>query len=172
MPDHPKSLKDPSEIAARKKRLDEKHVKPLTEFVRKIRRERRGYDVPYFDPLDGGVRAKCLFMLESPGRMTKKMGCGVRRGGRVGSGFVSRNNNDETAKNFFEANEVAKLPRKWTVTWNIVPWDLSKDGQKQPPTKAEIELGLTSPLSLRSVMAVRRRLASGRKIGRRKGAEG
>ncbi len=75
--------------------------------------------------------------------MTKKMGPGVRRGGRVGSGFVSRDNNDETAKNFFEANEVAKLPRKLTVTWNIVPWDLSKDGQKQPPTKADIELGLT-----------------------------
>jgi len=43
----------------------------------------------------------------------------------------------------FEANEAAKLPRKWTVVWNIVPWDLSKNGRKQPPTKADIELGLT-----------------------------
>jgi hypothetical protein len=55
MKDHPKSLKDPSQIAARKKRLDEKHINPLTEFVKKIRRERRGYDVPYFDPLDSSV---------------------------------------------------------------------------------------------------------------------
>jgi uracil-DNA glycosylase len=56
------------------------------------------------------VQAECLFLLEAPG------------GRAVGSGFVSRNNPDETAKNFFQLNEEAGLPRGRTVTWNVVPW--------------------------------------------------
>lgn len=40
----------------------------------------------------------------------------------VESGFVSRNNPDETAKNFFEVNQQADIPREVTITWNIVPW--------------------------------------------------
>ncbi len=67
MPSHPKSLKSPSGIAGRKKRLNERHVKSLTELVRKIRRERQEHDVPHFDPIDGGVSASCLFVLKFPG---------------------------------------------------------------------------------------------------------
>jgi len=133
MKDYPKSLKDPSEIEARKQRLSQKHIKPLTDLVEEIKHEQPGKDVPWFDPLDGGIRAQCLFVLESPGRMTKN---------KSGSGFISRNNNDETAKNFFNFNEEAGIPRKNTVTWNIVPWDISLNGKKQTPQKSEIETGL------------------------------
>jgi hypothetical protein len=52
--------------------------------------------------------AECLFLLEAPG------GNAVE--------FISRNNNDETAKNFFKLNTDANLPRMRTVSWNIVPW--------------------------------------------------
>src|SRR5438874_12179802 len=48
--------------------------------------------IPDFDPWDGGVHAQVLFLLEAPGSKA------------VDSGFVSRNNPDETAKNFFELN--------------------------------------------------------------------
>jgi uracil-DNA glycosylase len=63
-----------------------------------------------FDPCDGGVTAECLFLLEAPGAKA------------VGSGFISRNNPDETASNFFAVNAEAGIPRSRTVTWNAVPW--------------------------------------------------
>ena len=73
--------------------------------------------VPYFDPWDGGVEATTLFLLEAPGPKA------------VHSGFVSRNNPDETAKNFFELNIEAGIDRKRTVIWNAVPWYIG-DGRK------------------------------------------
>jgi uracil-DNA glycosylase len=41
---------------------------------------------------------------------------------RSGSGFISRNNNDESAKATFEFMRRAGLPRKMTIIWNVVPW--------------------------------------------------
>jgi hypothetical protein len=73
-----------------------------------IRRE-SGFDVPDFDPLDGGVNAACLFVLEAPGSRA------------VGSGFVSRDNPDETAKNWMLLNHAAKMDRRRVAVWNIVP---------------------------------------------------
>ena len=104
MTDFPKSLKEKTERVAREQLLTQDHMMPLTSFVEKIRQEKgRGAYVPNFDPLDGGIRAKCLFVLEAPGPKTKD------------SGFISRNNNDETAKNFFEINRVAEIPREKTI---------------------------------------------------------
>lgn len=113
--------------------LNQRHVRPLTRFVEQIRREQPSREVPYFDPLDGGIDAHCLYVLEAPGRMTN---------GENGSGFVSRNNNDETAKNFFEVNKSAGIPRRKTITWNIVPWYIGNDGRRRKPNSSEISLGL------------------------------
>ena len=80
-------------------------VAALTEFVRALRAEAIAANlipsedhVPHFDPLDGEVEAGCLFLFEAPGPRA------------VGSGFVSRDNPDETAKNFFFLNREAGLP--------------------------------------------------------------
>ncbi|MGH7717468.1 MAG: hypothetical protein ACREON_01305 [Gemmatimonadaceae bacterium] len=59
--------------------------------------------VPDFDPWDGGTDAEVLYLLEAPG------------GKAVESGFISRNNPDETARNFFELNRAAGIPRQRTV---------------------------------------------------------
>jgi uracil-DNA glycosylase len=109
--DFPKTLGDLDTKLARAALLTERHVAPLTKFVKSLRRT-RGPDseVPDFDPWDGGIDAECLFLLEAPG------------GRAVASGFVSRNNPDETAKNFFLLNQHARLPRERTITWNVVPW--------------------------------------------------
>lgn len=135
MNDRPKSLKDKSEQIARKKLLGQEHIYPLTEFVDTIRRkEKLGDDIPYFDPLDGGVKAQCLFVLEAPGQKAKD------------SGFVSRNNNDESAKNFFLFNEEAGISRQKTITWNIVPWYVDK--KKRNIRQADIRAGLLYLLQL------------------------
>ena len=60
----------------------------------------------------------------------------------VRSGFVSRNNPDETAKNWFELNAAAGIDRRRTITWNIVPWYIGHDGGIRPATTADIERGL------------------------------
>ena len=120
LPDEPKSLRHSQEREARLVRVDEPHVRELNRLVRHIR-DREGLEkqVPFFDPDDGGVEACCLFLLEAPGPRA------------VGSGFVSRNNPDETAKNFFLLNQDADLDRRLTVSWNIVPWYLGT-GTKDP----------------------------------------
>lgn len=88
-------------------------------------------EIPYFDPWDGGINAKVLYLLEAPGPKA------------VCSGFVSRNNPDESAKNMFEISHEAGLDRKHTVTWNIVPWYLGdENGIKPANIKDDIEKGL------------------------------
>jgi uracil-DNA glycosylase len=93
-----------------------------------VRRLRQGVEsekqIPFFDPFDGGIAATCLYLLEAPGARA------------VSSGFISRNNPDESAKNFFELNREAGIPREATVTWNIVPWYIGS-GQKIRPARSE-----------------------------------
>jgi len=86
--DRPKLLGEPAAREARLRQLGEPHVAPLTRFVDNLRRAFPGRNIPHFDPWDGGIRAEVLFLQEAPGPKA------------VVSGFVSRNNPDETAKNF------------------------------------------------------------------------
>ena len=123
--DAPKLLADQGACQDRRAALAQPHVAPLASFVDRLRRQQRGSRVPDFDPWDGGVQAECLFLLEAPGPKS------------VASGFVSRNNPDETAKNFFELNHEAGLSRSRTITWNVVPsyvGDESRIGLSPQPT--------------------------------------
>jgi hypothetical protein len=109
--------------------LERRHVAPLTRFVDALRRTQRCADcVPYFDPLDGGIQARSLLLLEAPGRKA------------VASGFVSRNNDDETAKNILGLLAKADLARRDTVLWNVVPWYLGDQGQIRNATGADFVL--------------------------------
>jgi uracil-DNA glycosylase len=135
--DVPKLLADPAARAARRERLAEPHVAPLTAYVAALRRE-AGPDaaIPDFDPLDGGTMAELLYLLEAPGAKA------------VHSGFISRNNPDETAKNFFELNREAGIPRDRTVTWNIVPWYIGTGTRIRAADRSDIEAGLPALKSL------------------------
>jgi hypothetical protein len=75
-----------------------------------------GREVPDFDPLDGGVHARVLFLLEKPGPMTAESGI------RIGSGFISRDNDDPTADAIFNFMRQAAIPRDVTAIWNVIPW--------------------------------------------------
>jgi hypothetical protein len=66
--------------------------------------------VPYFDPRDGGTRARALFLLEGPGPKA------------VRSGFISRDNPASTARNFRALLVGAGIEREDTILRNIVPW--------------------------------------------------
>jgi uracil-DNA glycosylase len=117
--DKPKLLENEAAIVARLEQRQEPHVKQLNDYIDALRSKSKKVKrrIPYFDPWDGGVTAECLFLLEAPG------GKAVN--------FISRNNNDETAKNFFKLNTDAKLPRKRTISWNIVPWYIGDENEKK-----------------------------------------
>ena len=109
--DKPKLLRNKDVLTARSYELHNSRIAPLTKFVDMLRdKAGSNYFIPYFDPWDGGTKAEVLFLLEAPGAQA------------VISGFISRNNPDETAKNFFELNLEAGIPRERTISWNIVPW--------------------------------------------------
>src|SRR5258705_7617442 len=95
-----------------------RNVAPLTAYAAKLRSS-GSVEVPEFDPLDGGINARALFLFEKPGPMT--VGENNTRK-RSGSGFISRNNDDPTAEASFAFMQLAGIPRKLTVSWNVIPW--------------------------------------------------
>lgn len=125
--DAPKTLASAVERSARLAMLSQLHIQPLVVLVDRIR-EAKGteFHIPYFDPLDGGVDAEILFLLEAPGPKS------------VVSGFISRNNPDETAKNFFLLNEAAGIERRRTILWNAVPWYIGSGTQIRPAKKMDV----------------------------------
>lgn len=129
------------------------HVKPLTVFAATLRKRGLG-EVPEFDPLDGGVNARALFLFEKPGPMTAE---------QHGSGFISRNNDDPTAEATVEFMQKAGIPRELTVTWNLIPaWNGTRKitGQElREGVKRLAELMVLLP-ELRAVVLVGRRAAS------------
>lgn len=125
--DQPKVLASQIERDRRCSLLHLPHVSSLTSFVDNMR-ESKGteYQIPYFDPLDGGISARLLFLLEAPGPKAVK------------SGFISRNNPDETAKNFFLFNEKAGIKRSDSIIWNAVPWYLGTGTKIRPAKPSDV----------------------------------
>lgn len=139
--DKPKLLADPQVRIDRRAQLREPHIAPLSAFVEELRDQvGLGLAVPDFDPWDGGVDAETLYLLEAPGPQA------------VASGFVSRNNPDESAKNFFELNTEAKIPRKRTITWNVVPWYIGNSKMIRAAKRTDLEQGIHSLPKLLSLL--------------------
>lgn len=139
----PRSLRDAGVRERRRLMLDLPHAARLTFYAAKLR-ERGSIQVPDFDPLDGGVDARVLFLFEKPGPMTAEGG----RGGRSGSGFISRNNDDPTAAATFDFMQKAGMPRKLSVIWNVIPWW----NGKRKLTKEELRDGAQSVQELISLL--------------------
>jgi len=132
MADCSRLFRDPNEIILREELIFTPHVAPLNNWVLDLRK-RLGPEaiVPWFDPWDGGIGAKILWLLEAPGpKATKERG---------GSGFVSCNNNDGTAENTWETRNEAGVKRDLVVHWNVIPYYLGNDQQILPPDPTDIE---------------------------------
>ena len=106
---------------------------PLERLAAALRAEAGGRDVPGFDPLDGGVAARLLLLLETPGP----------RVGRGGRGAVSRDNPTGTGRNLRRFLGEAGIARADTVIWNAVPWVIHAPGARnRAPRAAEVRAGL------------------------------
>jgi hypothetical protein len=104
--------------------LDAANVRPLMDLVRSLRA--RGLSVPSVDPKDGGVNARALFLLESPGPKA------------VGTQFVSRDNPDRSAMNMKHSLQEAGFVRSDVVIWNVVPYCVSTTEKNHNATNAQI----------------------------------
>ena len=91
---------------------------------------RTGNPTPWFDPDGGGIHARVLFLLEAPG---------TRASVQKGSGFISADNNDGTAENFFRIRDEVGLPRDKLVAWNVVPWYLPNGTRAGNATSQDIQ---------------------------------
>jgi uracil-DNA glycosylase len=109
----PRTMRDRTAPERRRAMLALPHIAPLVAYADGLRRD--GVEAPEFDPLDGGVEAEILFLFEKPGRMT------AEDGGRAGSGFISRDNDDPTAEAIFRFMREAGISRESTVIWNVIP---------------------------------------------------
>lgn len=115
-PGPPRALRDPAVHDRRRAMLSLPHVVPLAAYAARLR-ARPGTDVPDFDPLDGGIDARILFLLEKPGPTAASS-----PQGRKGPGFISRDNDNATAAAIHRFMHEAGLPRVDTVIWNLIPW--------------------------------------------------
>jgi uracil-DNA glycosylase len=69
-----------------------------------------------------------------------------------GSGFISRNNDDPSAEATFAFMQRAGIPRKLTVTWNVIPW---WNGTRKV-TKKELRDGVDSVRELIALLPLLR----------------
>ncbi|GJD85768.1 hypothetical protein HPGCJGGD_3660 [Methylobacterium haplocladii] len=127
-PDIPKSLADPAALAERRGFIDAPHLRPLRTLARRIATERSAA-VPDPDPFDGGVEARLLLLLETPGPAI------------VRTGIVSRDNPTGTAANLFRFLRAGDIARADTLIWNTVPWVIHVEGAlNRTPRRSEQRL--------------------------------
>lgn len=124
------SLADSDTLAQRRAALlAAPHLDPLVGFLADLRAARGR--VPDPDPLDGGVRARLLLLLESPGPSIGR------------TGFVSRDNPTGTARNLKRFLEDAGIAREDSLIWNAVPWVIHAEGAtNRAPREGEIRAGV------------------------------
>jgi hypothetical protein len=136
-PTGPMTLADPVEVASRHKMLRvARHSAELADWVDAVagRRHAAGLpaEMPYIDPTDAGIDARVLLVLEAPGPMTNAHNT------KPGSGFISSDNADPTARNLWNARKDAGLV-DGVLIWNAVPWYLGPTQRK--PTAQERRAG-------------------------------
>src|SRR5687768_11017121 len=102
-PSTARAHRNPVVVARKMALLKAPHLAKLTEFAPRIATERKA-DVPLFDPASGGVNAKVLLLLKSPGPASS------------GSGLNSPDNDDPTAANVFAAMAEAGLSRRVSLS--------------------------------------------------------
>lgn len=102
----------PGSVRQREARLSEARVRGLEVLRRRIE-DATGEKVPHFDPDSAGVEAEALFVLRDPSTAAAE-----------GSGFISIDNNDPTARANTMFYDQTGLDRKRTLHWNAVPWEV------------------------------------------------
>ncbi|WP_396908158.1 uracil-DNA glycosylase [Mycolicibacterium sp.] len=134
---------DPLVVEEKKQRIRDPHVKPLNDLADRIA-DAEGLPhghVPYADPDLGGVKARMLVLLDNP---STKAEAGT------GSGLLSLDNNDRTARNCREAYARHGVDWQDVVHWNVVPFPVAgvKNGGSTPSERARAVMWTREVVSL------------------------
>jgi hypothetical protein len=90
------------------------HIAPVNALVDELNDPGGRGSVPYLVPAYGGVAARVLCVLRDPGPKTNAT--------QGGSGFLSPENDDPTARRFAALLDGAGLPVSEILAWNAYPW--------------------------------------------------
>ena len=116
-------------LKARAALLGEPHVRPIEGW--RLAHTSADRPLPHVDPADGGVEARLLLLLETPGP------------GRTPLRFVSRDNPTGTGANLRRFLDETGIPRCDVVIWNAVPWVVHAPGARNRAVRAgEVRDGL------------------------------
>lgn len=107
----------PRVLAARRARTYDGEIGALNRWVDELRSATRE-QIPYFDPAAATDGARVLILFQDPSQEAEE-----------GSGFISRHNNDQTARNAYLAAEAAGLSYDVCLHWNVVPWWVANPGK-------------------------------------------
>jgi hypothetical protein len=135
--DRPRSFSNPANVEAARALLQEPHVRPLTDFVEKLRRD-LDKPVPDIDPLGGGVNARVLFLMEAPSGAGAGRGKMGKVGSDEGSGMICPNNDDPTGPVDWQLKADADMRRNKTVVWNACPYYVGTATKRRKPTMPEV----------------------------------
>ena len=111
---------NPGSCSSRRSLLTQPHIAGLEAWANGIA-AKRGESVPSFDPSSGGVNSRALFLLQDPSRAASE-----------GSGFISIDNNDQTAHNCSKAYLETGLDYTSALHWNVVPWWVHNPSKVRP----------------------------------------
>ena len=123
------TLADPNRLNERIALLGSPNIIALEEWRKSVMRP--GMRIPHFDPLDGGVKAQMLLLMETPAP------------GSTPLRFVSRDNASGTAANLRRFLSGAGFTREQVILWNAVPWIIhAPNARNRSPKRDEIVAGL------------------------------
>jgi hypothetical protein len=135
VPDHPRALKQERIRRERAAALGAPHVRELNQLIDRIGADTGFGNLPYIDPLFGGVAAELLFVLKAPE--------GDASPDITGKRFLSWDNDDVGAENFFRTCAEYGLDRRRCTAWNACPFPITG---KSP---SRFELGRAEPYTRR-----------------------
>lgn len=104
------------------------HIAPINRLVDDLGRDRPDDRPPYVAPMYRGVDAPVLAVLRDPG---------PKAAGAQGSGFLSVENDDQTAERQCVFFEQAGLDPADVLPWNAYPWYINA-----APNRAQLTAGL------------------------------
>ncbi|WP_410876391.1 uracil-DNA glycosylase [Nocardia sp. A7] len=112
----------PDVLADKHSRIRALHVRALNDLADRIA-DAEGIPhghVPYVDPDLGGIKARALVLLDNPSTKAEA----ARNGG---SGLISPDNNDATARNCREAYAAHGIDWHSVVNWNVCPFPTGRE---------------------------------------------
>lgn len=122
-------LRTRDDLDARVALLGQPSMRPIEEWLVAATSEER--PLPHADPLDGGVEARLLLLLETPGPGPERLR------------FVSRDNPTGTGRNLRRFLADAGIARADTLIWNTVPWVIHSPGARNRAVRSgEVRDGL------------------------------